>query len=72
MDNIVIAGWSGMYEILLIVLVLVLIYNGFLKKKVLTKINDNLDNHKSDSPTPEKPVKKEVEGEYVDYEIVND
>ena len=72
MNNIVIAGYGGVYEILLIVLVVFLIYNSFLRKKALTKINDNLDNHKCISTAPKKPVEKEVEGEYVDYEIVND
>ncbi len=72
MNNIVIAGYGGVYEILLIVLVVFLIYNSFLRKKALIKINNNLDNHKPVSTAPKKSVEKEVEGEYVDYEIVND
>ena len=72
MNNTVIAGYGGVYEILLIFLVVFLIYNSFLRKKALTKINNNLDNRKSASTAPKKPLEKEGEGEYVDYEIVND
>ena len=72
MDNIQIAGWSGVYEILLILLVVILIFNGLLRNKVLSKINDNLDQSKS-SKNSKKPSKsKKIEGEYVDYEIVDE
>ena len=72
MDNIQIAGWSGVYEILLILLVVILIFNGLLRNKVLSKINDNLDQSKS-SKNNKKPSKsKKVEGEYVDYEVVDE
>lgn len=72
MNNIVIAGYGGVYEILLIVLVVFLIYNSFLRKKALTKINNNLDNPKPVSTASKKPLEKKGEGEYVDYEIIND
>ena len=72
MDNIQIAGWSGVYEILLILLVVIFIFNGLLRNKVLSKINDNLDQSKS-SKNNKKPSKsKKVEGEYVDYEVVDE
>jgi len=72
LDNIQIAGWSGVYEILLILLVVILIFNGLLRNKVLSKINDNLDQSKS-SKNNKKPSKsKKVEGEYVDYEVVDE
>ncbi|CAG5084560.1 hypothetical protein [Parvicella tangerina] len=60
-----IAGYSGLYEILLIILVAILIYNGLIKGRVLSKINDNLehDNRKTSASK---------EGEYVDYEIVEE
>ncbi|MCB9189424.1 MAG: hypothetical protein H6599_09125 [Flavobacteriales bacterium] len=60
-----IAGTSGLYEILLIVLVGVLIYNGLLRGKVLSKINNNLGETKKKNHAPKA-------GEYVDYEIVED
>lgn len=59
------AGTSGLYEILLIILVAVLIYNGLLRGKVLSKINDNLGEQKNKQNSPKT-------GEYVDYEIVEE
>lgn len=59
------AGTSGIYEILLIILVGVLIYNGLLRGKVLSKISDNLGETKKNHHTSKV-------GEYVDYEIVED
>ncbi len=59
------AGTSGLYEILLVILVAILIYNGLLRGKVLSKINDNLGGSKKKAP----PVK---DGEYIDYEIVEE
>lgn len=60
------AGTSGLYEFLLIILVIILIFNGLLRGKVLSKINDNLEGNKKKSNSPEK------EGEYVDFEIVEE
>lgn len=59
------AGTSGLYEVLLIVLVGILIYNGLLRGKVLSKINDNLEGNKKKSTSSKV-------GEYVDYEIVEE
>jgi hypothetical protein len=59
------AGTSGLYEILLIILVGILIYNGLLRGKVLSKINDNLEGKKKKSTSSKV-------GEYVDYEIVEE
>lgn len=59
------AGTSGLYEVLLIVLVVILIFNGYLRSKALSKINDNLDRSEKTSP-------KEKKGEYVDYEIISE
>lgn len=61
------AGVSGLYEILLILLVGILIYNGLLRGKLLSKINDNLEEDKKTKETGSAKV-----GEYVDYEIVED
>lgn len=60
------AGTSGLYEVLLIILVAILIYNGLLRGKVLSKINDNLGENKKKSNSSKKM------GEYVDYEIVEE
>jgi len=67
-----IAGWSGAYEILLIILVVILIFNGLLKNKVLSKINHNLDSEKNKKKKSTKPKVKKLEGDYVDYEIIED
>lgn len=60
------AGTSGLYEVLLIILVAVLIYNGLLRGKVLSKINDNLEGNKKKAKSSRKM------GEYVDYEIIEE
>lgn len=60
------AGTSGLYELLLIILVGVLIYNGLVRGKVLSKINNNLEGSKKEK----KPLKKK--GEYIDYEIIEE
>lgn len=60
------AGTSGLYEFLLIILVVILIFNGLLRGKVLSKINDNLEGN---NKRPDSPARK---GEYVDFEIVEE
>lgn len=65
-----IAGVSGLYEVLLIVLVVVLIFNGLLRSKVLSKINDNLDRSNQDSSSKDSSSRKE--GEYVDFEVISE
>jgi len=65
------AGASGIYEILLIVLVLVLIFNGLLRNRIMRDhINDS---NKPRKTTPSKKKAKKVEGgDYVDYEVIDD
>jgi len=67
------AGSTSLYEILLIILVVVLIFNGLLRNKILR----NYQNSSNPSPTkptsPQKVTKpKSIEGEYIDFEIVEE
>lgn len=72
MQRQLIAGWSGTYEILLIILVVVLIFNGLLKNKVLSKINHNLDSEKKKNKKPTNSKPKKLDREYVEYDIIED
>lgn len=66
---------SSFYEILLIVLVLVLIFNGLLRRQVLKKANNKLDQTDFGNNTVKKNKSRTIEGaddEYVDYEIIKD
>ena len=75
MNLIVIHASSSFYEILLIILVLVLIFNGILRRKVLKKMSESMEK-------PDK-IRKSIDvnlhsksaasnDEYVDYEIINE
>jgi hypothetical protein len=68
------AGSSGIYEILLIVLVLVLIFNGLLRNKILRNYQNqpNTPQASQNQPKSKSNEKKTIEGEYIDYEIVED
>lgn len=66
---------SSFYEILLIVLVLIFIFNGLLRRQILKKVNDKLnqDHYGNATFKKNKPLKKkDIEDEYVDYEIIKD
>jgi len=64
------AGFSGVYEILLIILVVVLIFNGVKRQKIMNKVDSNLDAHPRKQNSEPKVQKKEKikEGEYIDFE----
>ncbi len=66
----VLAGLGGVYEILLIALVLVLIFNGLKRQKIMNKVDSNLDTHSGYHNTEPKVQKKEKiqEGDYIDFE----
>ena len=67
------AGSTSLYEILLIVLVVVLIFNGLLRNKILRNYQNTPPTAPPQPPVQQKVTKqKSVEGEYIDYEIVED
>jgi hypothetical protein len=71
----IIYATSSFYEILLIVLVLILIFNGLLRRKVLRKYNDSLsqdDGNKTVRKKVNEVSRKVSDEEYIDYEIIND
>ena len=66
----VLAGSGGVYEILLIVLIVVLIFNGLKRQKIMNKVDLNLEAHSKltkNKPTVQKKEKTD-EGEYVEFE----
>jgi len=66
----VLAGSGGIYEILLIVLVVILIFNGLKRQKIMNKVDSNLDSYSrnnNNEPTIQKKEKIK-EGEYIDFE----
>lgn len=63
----VLAGTSGLYEILLIILVVVLIFNGLLRNRMM---KDEIQKNK---PKSNKKSPPKIEGgDYVDYEVLDD
>ena len=64
------AGSGGVYEILLIILVVILIFNGLKRQKILNKVDSNLyarnRRHHYESTTHKKEKLKE--GDYIDFE----
>lgn len=65
-----IAGVSGIYEVLLIVLVIVLIFNGLLRNKILRNTTEQQSsNHTEKHSKSTNTIKK---GEYVDFEVVSE
>ena len=68
----IICAASSLYEVLLIVFVLILIFNGLLRNKILKKVNNNLNTDVKDFPQKGKVISKKDESEYVDYEIIKD
>jgi len=65
-----IAGVGGVYEILLIVLVVILIFNGLLRQKIMKKVDSNLNSqqHSNYSKSTSNKKEKIKEGEYIDFE----
>ena len=68
----VIYAASSFYEVLLIIFVLILIFNGLLRNKILKKVNDNLNSEKKSYPQNEKVITPKDDSEYIDYEIIKD
>ena len=66
----VLAGSGGIYEILLIVLVVVLIFNGLKRQKIMNKVDLNLNPHSRLAKNKPMVQKKEKihEVEYIDFE----
>jgi len=66
----VLAGSGGVYEMLLIILVVILIFNGLKRQKIMNKVDSNLDTYSRNRNNEPKVQKKEKikEGEYVDFE----
>ena len=64
------AGFSGVYEILLIILVVVLIFNGVKRQKIMNKVDSNLDVHPRKQNSEPIVQKREniQEGDYIDFE----
>tara|TARA_B100000902_G_C27087181_1_gene801956 strand:+ start:560 stop:775 length:216 start_codon:yes stop_codon:yes gene_type:complete len=64
------AGSGGIYEILLIILVVILIFNGLKRQKILNTVDSNLyarnRNQHNESTTHKKEKLKEVD--YIDFE----
>lgn len=66
----VLAGSGGIYEILLITLVVILIFNGLKRQKILNKVDSNLGTNSANRNSEPKVQKNEKiqEGEYIDFE----
>jgi len=64
------AGSGGIYEILLIILVVILIFNGFKRQKILNKVDSNLYAHsrKQHNESTTHKNEKLKEGDYIDFE----
>ncbi len=72
--EIVAAGMGSIYEVLLIILVVILIFNGLLRQKILNKVNNRFEASNQAPKSPEKKVKirRRNNEEYVDYEEIKD
>ena len=65
------AGTGGVYEILLIVLVIILIFNGLLRQKIMKKVHDSMETGNANKV--KKPENKIDENhEYIDFEEIKD
>ncbi len=65
----VLAGSGGIYEILLIILVVILIFNGLKRQKILNKVDSNLrTNLEPNSESKGSKKEKIKEGDYIDFE----
>ncbi len=66
----VLAGSGGLYELLLIILVIILIFNGLKRQKIMNKVDSNLNSgprnqHNESIIQKKEKVKK---GDYIDFE----
>jgi hypothetical protein len=68
------AGSGGIYEILLIILVVILIFNGLKRQKIMNKVDSNLNSNSGQVTTDDDSEKKPetIDGEYVDFEETTD
>jgi hypothetical protein len=66
----VLAGSGGIYEILLIILVVILIFNGLKRQKIMNKVDSNLNARHRDQHNESIIQKKEKfkEGDYIEFE----
>ena len=66
----VLAGFGGIYEILLIILVVVLIFNGVKRQKIMNKVDSSLNTQtRSKNAEPIVQKKEKIkEGDYIDFE----
>jgi hypothetical protein len=66
----VLAGSGGIYEILLIILVIILIFNGLKRQKIMNKVDSNLNagprNQHNESIIQQK--EKVKKSDYIDFE----
>lgn len=64
------AGSGGIYEILLIILVVILIFNGLKRQKILNKVDSNFSTRHGGQENESATHKKEKlkEGDYIDFE----
>jgi len=64
------AGSGGIYEILLIILVVVLIFNGLKRQKILNKVDSNFSarNRRQHNESATQEKEKLKEGDYIDFE----
>ena len=66
----VLAGSGGLYELLLIILVIILIFNGLKRQKIMNKVDSNLNSGPRNQHNESIIQKKEKvkEGDYIDFE----
>ena len=64
------AGSGGVYELLLIILVVILIFNGLKRQKILNKVDSNLSTRHRGQQNESATHKREKlkEGDYIDFE----
>ena len=68
------AGYGGLYEVLLIILVVVLIFNGLKRQKIMNKVDSNLNarpRNQHNEPVIKKKEKLK-EGDYIDFDETPD
>tara|TARA_B110000285_G_scaffold124139_1_gene140151 strand:+ start:50 stop:265 length:216 start_codon:yes stop_codon:yes gene_type:complete len=66
----VLAGSSGIYEVLLIILIVILIFNGLKRQKIMNKVDSNLNarpRNQNNEPIIQKKEKLK-EGDYIEFE----
>ena len=66
----VLAGSGGVYEILLIILVVILIFNGLKRQKIMNKVDSSLNarsRNQNNEPIIQKKEKLK-EGDYIEFE----